>query len=519
MTCHTMKGEDHKPGPHVSERSRFFVTSFIQLSTTRLFSVDEIGDSEMVFGELRPRIRHRLSGIHLTVGETSEKTQPDKASEKTDIVPSITSADGDEFGSQFPHSVPNSNLQCVDSEGNVDKETNSHLLHLHVSFHTQSSVARELGYEVGEESLEMEWLGPRLFMCCSATECKTWLEAIGREDLMVKVPKKLYNNFQILQGLVTWSGKRLLKSCGDYGGIDSNAKEEKDSQPSSTIASSEKSSQDFTERTENTHCPCMYKHDKLFDILRNACSKMTETDKLCCLMWDEMSLKANLCYNSNEDIVDGFERYSSNYSSDKIANQGLLFMVRGICSNYKQVSGSFLAHSSTPRNTLVELIGKAIEKLSSIGLKVVATVCDQGSNNQKANHLLGVTIDKPSFTVNDRKIVAFFYTPHLIKSTRNMFKKYSANLLKCVEYMTPEFDNNFGNLIFKPHVVQRFTSLTQDEVCSDFLAPTCNSDCKRYLISLFTRVLIHARLWKMNEKLPSNDNKKKEKKMKKVLHQ
>ncbi|KAJ4435251.1 hypothetical protein ANN_23829 [Periplaneta americana] len=41
--------------------------------STRLFSVDEIGDSEMVFGEMRPRIRHRLPGIHLTVGENLGK--------------------------------------------------------------------------------------------------------------------------------------------------------------------------------------------------------------------------------------------------------------------------------------------------------------------------------------------------------------------------------------------------------------------------------------------------------------
>ncbi|KAJ4441373.1 hypothetical protein ANN_11228 [Periplaneta americana] len=46
------------------------------VSTTTLFNVDEIGDSEMVFGEMRPRIRHRLPGIHLTVGENLGKTQP-----------------------------------------------------------------------------------------------------------------------------------------------------------------------------------------------------------------------------------------------------------------------------------------------------------------------------------------------------------------------------------------------------------------------------------------------------------
>ncbi|KAJ4449914.1 hypothetical protein ANN_01321, partial [Periplaneta americana] len=43
------------------------------VSTTRLFSVDEIGDSKMVFGEMRPRMRHRLPGIHLTVGENLGK--------------------------------------------------------------------------------------------------------------------------------------------------------------------------------------------------------------------------------------------------------------------------------------------------------------------------------------------------------------------------------------------------------------------------------------------------------------
>ncbi|KAJ4429997.1 hypothetical protein ANN_22201 [Periplaneta americana] len=43
------------------------------VSITRLFSVDEIGDSEMVFGEMKPRIRHRLPGIHFVVGENVGK--------------------------------------------------------------------------------------------------------------------------------------------------------------------------------------------------------------------------------------------------------------------------------------------------------------------------------------------------------------------------------------------------------------------------------------------------------------
>ncbi|KAJ4442017.1 hypothetical protein ANN_11881 [Periplaneta americana] len=36
-------------------------------------NVDEIGDSEMIFGEMKPRIRHRLPDIHLAVGENLGK--------------------------------------------------------------------------------------------------------------------------------------------------------------------------------------------------------------------------------------------------------------------------------------------------------------------------------------------------------------------------------------------------------------------------------------------------------------
>ncbi|KAJ4441586.1 hypothetical protein ANN_11442 [Periplaneta americana] len=46
------------------------------VSTTRLFSVDDIGDSGMIFGEMRTRIRHRLLAFTLRLEKTSEKTQP-----------------------------------------------------------------------------------------------------------------------------------------------------------------------------------------------------------------------------------------------------------------------------------------------------------------------------------------------------------------------------------------------------------------------------------------------------------
>ncbi|KAJ4438425.1 hypothetical protein ANN_14370 [Periplaneta americana] len=64
------------------------------VSTTRLFSVDEIGVSEMIFGEMRPRIRHRLPCIHITDGENLGKTQPVSVLcdcvQATQLIPNLT---------------------------------------------------------------------------------------------------------------------------------------------------------------------------------------------------------------------------------------------------------------------------------------------------------------------------------------------------------------------------------------------------------------------------------------------
>ncbi|KAJ4451379.1 hypothetical protein ANN_02841 [Periplaneta americana] len=43
------------------------------ISATRLFSVDGSGDSKVVFGGMRPKIRHRLPDIRLTIGKTTKK--------------------------------------------------------------------------------------------------------------------------------------------------------------------------------------------------------------------------------------------------------------------------------------------------------------------------------------------------------------------------------------------------------------------------------------------------------------
>ena len=60
-----------------------------------------------------------------------------------------------------------------------------------------------------------------------------------------------------------------------------------------------------------------------------------------------------------------------------------------------------------------------IEKLQEIGLRIVGLTSDQGSNFSSAISTLGVSSEKPYFTVNGCKVFTFNDPPHLWKSIRN----------------------------------------------------------------------------------------------------
>lgn len=59
-----------------------------------------------------------------------------------------------------------------------------------------------------------------------------------------------------------------------------------------------------------------------------------EHDKLCVLMWDEMSLEANIQYDQLNDKIIGFEDWGHRRTS-LIADHVLVFMARGIVKGWK----------------------------------------------------------------------------------------------------------------------------------------------------------------------------------------
>lgn len=121
----------------------------------------------------------------------------------------------------------------------------------------------------------------------------------------------------------------------------------------------------------------------IFEKLKTKSQKMKPEEKLCVVLFDEISLKASLSYNERRDKVVGFVS-NGKQTVPEIADHAQVLMVRGLIKNYKQA----LAYSATKGPELSIQLKEVITEVQKAGLVVVATVCDQGTNNRHAIKLL-----------------------------------------------------------------------------------------------------------------------------------
>lgn len=62
---------------------------------------------------------------------------------------------------------------------------------------------------------------------------------------------------------------------------------------------------------------------------------MDSMEKACVVKFDEMSIKQALEYNSNFDLIEGYEDAGSLGRQPKIGKQACVFMVRGLYYHWK----------------------------------------------------------------------------------------------------------------------------------------------------------------------------------------
>ncbi|CAG4951436.1 unnamed protein product [Parnassius apollo] len=99
-------------------------------------------------------------------------------------------------------------------------------------------------------------------------------------------------------------------------------------------------------------------------------------DKLCTVIFDEMSITPEINYDSSKDELKGFASHGKNL----IANHALVFMIKGIRSQYKQPVAYYFTNSLN-KFELKTIIKEVIKNVKKSGLIVLATVCDQSTVN------------------------------------------------------------------------------------------------------------------------------------------
>ncbi|KMR04828.1 heterogeneous nuclear ribonucleoprotein l-like protein [Lasius niger] len=177
----------------------------------------------------------------------------------------------------------------------------------------------------------------------------------------------------------------------------------------------------------------------IFEHLRQHIAQMNDKrDKLCVLMWDEMSLEANLQYDQLNDKIIGFEDWGHRRTS-LIADHVLVFMARGIWKGWKILLCYSFCKSQTKSAQLLRCIKEIIKELTQAGLTIIATVCDQrGPNMTSIKKLLEDSRSKCIQTGQEyrgiiklfgQNIVPIYDPPHLLKGIRNnlLYKNLEIN--------------------------------------------------------------------------------------------
>lgn len=164
------------------------------------------------------------------------------------------------------------------------------------------------------------------------------------------------------------------------------------------------------------------KTGNLLELLKHKTARMSPKERECVVMWDEMSIKECLEWNTKKDYVEGFADLGEHGRSSKIGNHVLVFMIRGRQTNWRQTLCYYVAHNSVGGDDLKTIILDVLDFAEEAGFKVKSMVCDLGGPNQRAVKQLGITTDKPWIERYDRKIFFNYDPPHLLKCLRNNFR-------------------------------------------------------------------------------------------------
>lgn len=193
-------------------------------------------------------------------------------------------------------------------------------------------------------------------------------------------------------------------------------------------------------------------NEAIFKQLKIIIEKLKTSDRHCTIVFDEISLEPSLHYDKKNDKFDGIQDNGPDCRSPIMADKAMVFMARGIHKKWKQPLAFYFNKGGMKADMLAKILKDVIRAARSSGLKVIATVCDQGAPNRSAidklyeetTRLFGQKNEENrlfGFLVDEEEVVPLFDPPHLLKCIRNLLFEHNATFEKNGKVMTAKWDH------------------------------------------------------------------------------
>ena len=169
-------------------------------------------------------------------------------------------------------------------------------------------------------------------------------------------------------------------------------------------------------------------NERALENISKVLSKLPRHLRYGTLMWDEISIKKDLTWDSKMLKWNGVVNFGSDIKAATkhgLTDHVLVLLFRPFRQKWIQPIAWFASKGAADNNTLAEIIVKAIVMLHRSGAIVKAMVCEGHANNKSVLQKMGVSGEKgannwiPHSLEPSIKIYAFIDVAHLIKCTRN----------------------------------------------------------------------------------------------------
>ncbi|XP_033231706.1 uncharacterized protein LOC117182711 [Belonocnema kinseyi] len=154
------------------------------------------------------------------------------------------------------------------------------------------------------------------------------------------------------------------------------------------------------------------------DLLKDAARRMTdELDKVCVLMWHEVSLKLHLQYSARKAKIIDFEDWGTN-RTNKYADHALVFMLRGIKNGWKIPLTYIFCGGQTTHEQLAWCIKDVARAVTAAGFNIAATIdTDKVREEKKISQYWTIL-------TGNVEIIPLYDPPHILKCiTNNLLTK------------------------------------------------------------------------------------------------